>query len=81
MRKHWHGISTGVGNTYETNAFRADLGRFENIGNGEIQLKQIMNMEQRKFIRNYLEYKRNTTKPTPKQKTINAESLPMIIMT
>jgi hypothetical protein len=38
-------------------------------------------MEQRKFIRNYLEYKRNTTKPTPKQKTINAESLPMIIMT
>jgi len=34
-----------------------------------------MNVEQRKFIRNYLEYKRNTTKPTPKQKTINAESL------
>jgi len=50
--------------------FAVDLDRFEfeNVGNGEIQLKQIMNMEQHQFIRKYLKYKRNTTKRRPKNK-------------
>jgi len=47
------------GEKEETNAFRADLGRFENIGNGEIQL----------------EYKRNTTKPTQHRSRIYQPSL------